>query len=86
MRLVENFGFRQTNSTEWQVPAGAKVDGASIPRPLWSIFGGPFEGKYRDASVLHDYYCDVRTRGHVEVHRMFYDAMRASDVERVSRS
>jgi hypothetical protein len=80
MRLVEPFGFLDSKQTHWPVPVGAKVDGASIPQILWSLIGGPFEGKYRDASVVHDYYCDVRTRPWRAVHQVFYDAMRTSQV------
>ena len=80
MKLYRGFGFVDSAQRDWPVPAEAIVDGASIPRALWSVIGGPFEGKYRDASVIHDYYCDVRTRAWREVHRVFYDAMRASEV------
>src|SRR5215471_561969 len=80
MRLVEPFGFLDPEQKRWPVPPGAKVDGASIPQALWSLIGGPFEGKYRDASVVHDYYCDVRTEPWRAVHKVFYNAMRASDV------
>ena len=48
--------------------------------PLWPFFGGPFEGKYRNASVLHDVAYDQRTRPWQQVDRMFYDAMRCSGV------
>lgn len=80
MHLVEPYGFEDPAQKKWAVPARAVVDGASIPRPLWSIIGGPFTGKYRNASVIHDYYCDVRTEPWREVHRVFYNAMRASGV------
>ncbi len=78
MEVVKDFGFRDHDAAEWPVPSGARVDGASIPRPLWSFIGGPFEGKYRDASVVHDYYCDTRARPWRAVHRVFYDAMLVS--------
>jgi hypothetical protein len=80
MRLVEPFGFLDDDEKRWPVPVGTKVDGASIPQPLWSVMGGPFEGRYRDASVIHDYYCDVRSEPWRAVHRVFYNAMRASGV------
>ena len=67
----------------WPVKNGWVVDGASIPQPFWSIVGGPLEGKYRNASVIHDYYCDVRTRTWQDVHHMFYAAMRANNVEEI---
>jgi Protein of unknown function (DUF1353) len=80
MQVVEPFGFLDSKRESWLVPVGAKVDGASIPRALWSLIGSPWTGKYRDASVVHDYYCDVRTRPWKEVHRVFFEAMRVSDV------
>lgn len=29
---------------------------------FWSFIGGPFEGKYRNASVVHDFLCKVQKR------------------------
>jgi Protein of unknown function (DUF1353) len=78
MRLTEPFGFLDENQIRWPVPSMTDVDGASIPRVLWPFIGGPFEGKYRYASVIHDYYCDTRRRPWRMVHRVFYNAMRVS--------
>lgn len=80
LTLTQSYGFADANCTLWMVPAGARVDGASIPQIFWSILGGPFEGKYRNASVIHDWFCDRRTMTWQKVHRMFYDAMLASGV------
>jgi hypothetical protein len=80
VQLVEAFSYIDKADTRWDVPAGAKVDGASIPQPLWSFVGGPFEGKYRNASVIHDWYCDLRSRPWKAVHLMFYEAMVTSGV------
>jgi hypothetical protein len=79
-RLVTHFGYFDRHGLRWDVPAGAIVDGASIPRPLWTIIGGPFEGKYRAASIVHDWFCDLRSRPWRSVHRMFFEAMLASGV------
>lgn len=75
MQLLEDFAFVDPNGVRWLAPAGSKIDGASIPRMLWSVAGDPFIGQYRRASVLHDVACDDRTRPSKVVHRMFYDAM-----------
>ncbi len=80
MRVLEDFGFLEEDGLHWPVPPRSTVDGASIPQALWSLIGGPFEGKYRDASVVHDYYCDVRSADWKSVHRMFYRAMLVSGV------
>ncbi len=80
MQLLEDFKFIDSRGVEWLAPAGSVVDGASIPRVLWSTVGDPFIGDYRRATVLHDVACDEKARPHEEVHRMFYDAMRADGV------
>lgn len=83
VQLVKPFGYTDPGGVAWDVPKGAKVDGASIPRPLWSIIGGPFEGRYRKASVIHDWFCDRRSRPWKDVHRVFFHAMITSRVASV---
>lgn len=80
MRLDRQFAYVDPSGLRWQVPANARVDGASIPPPLWPLIGGPFEGLYRYASVIHDYFCDVKVRTWQSTHRVFYDAMLTSGV------
>lgn len=80
MSLAKPFAYIAADCTVWEVPAEAVIDGASIPTALWPIIGGPFEGKYRLASIVHDWFCDLRSRSWQSVHRMFYEAMLASGV------
>ncbi|HEU5312639.1 MAG TPA: DUF1353 domain-containing protein, partial [Candidatus Udaeobacter sp.] len=54
MTLLTELRYTDPNGNVWVAPIGSVVDGASIPRYLWSFMGGPFEGRYRNASVLHD--------------------------------
>jgi len=84
MKLLMPFGYVDPQGMDWPVPQDAVTDGASIPRLLWTVIGGPFEGSYRNAAVIHDYYCDVRSRGWESVHRMFYTAMLACGVSNAS--
>jgi len=80
MTLLQELRYTDPNGTAWIAPAGSVVDGASIPRSLWSLMGGPFEGRYRNASVLHDVSYAQRNRPPQECDRMFYNAMRCSGV------
>jgi Protein of unknown function (DUF1353) len=80
LTLLSDFRFIDEAMRTWTAPAGTVVDGASIPRPLWSLIGGPLEGKYREASVIHDYYCVTKNRPWDQVHQVFYDAMLANGV------
>lgn len=76
MRIIQDFSFVDANGKTWLAPANSIVDGASIPELLWSIVGGPFEGDYRDASVVHDVYCDIKTRPSKEVHQCFAEMLK----------
>ena len=80
MTLLNELRYTDRHGLVWVAPAGSTVDGASIPRSLWSVMGGPFEGKYRNASVLHDAAYDQRNRPWQDCDRMFYNAMRCSGV------
>lgn len=83
MTLLNELRYTDPKGMVWVAPAGSKVDGASIPKSLWSIMGGPFEGKYRNASVLHDVAYEQHNRPWQECDLMFYNAMRCSGVSAV---
>ena len=80
MTLLSELRYVDPDGIVWVAPAGSVVDGASIPRSLWSFMGGPFEGKYRNGSVLHDVAYDQHSRSWAQCDRMFYHAMRCSGV------
>lgn len=74
MRLTEDFVFIDSRGQPWLAEKDTIVNGASIPRILWSIIGPPFTGKYRNASIVHDAECEKMRVPSADVHRMFYDA------------
>ena len=80
MKLLEDFSYVDPKSKAWTAQKGYETDGASIPKAFWSIVGGPFEGGYREAAVIHDWYCDKKTEPWRDVHRIFYYASRAAGV------
>ena len=80
MILQEDFSYVDPNGKEWRVPAHTTIDGASIPKVLWSHIGPPFVGDYRRASVIHDYFCDTKSEPSKDVHRMYYHAALAGGV------
>jgi hypothetical protein len=83
MTLLNELRYTDPKGNVWIAPAGSQVDGASIPKSLWSIMGGPFEGRYRNGSVLHDVAYDQHNRPWQECDLMFYNAMRCSGVSAV---
>lgn len=53
---VRSIGYSNyTSGRRIMIPKGFITDFASIPRVLWSAVGGPAEGKYRKAAVVHDF-------------------------------
>lgn len=80
--VLADFQYIDPTQMVWDAPAGIEVDGASIPRVFWTFIGGPFEGRYRNASVVHDWACDQRNRKNTwqRVHQMFYLASRRGGV------
>ncbi len=77
MVALEPFTYWDAANVNWTAPRGTVTDGASIPKAFWSLIGGPYEGVYRDAALLHDYQCCAKQRPWRAVHRMFYEAMMA---------
>lgn len=82
-KLVEEILYFDSDGRQWPVPAGMNTDGASVPRAAWVVFP-PFVGKYRIAAVVHDYYCQTRSRPWEDTHRVFYDAMITAGVDQLS--
>ena len=80
MTIEADFAYVDPRGKRWDAPKGSIVNGASIPRSLWTIIGGPFEGKYRNASIVHDVYCDSMSEPSEAVHFMFYEACRCGGV------
>jgi len=81
MKLMGDFVYVDPHGRKWIAPAGSVVNGASIPQFAWSIIGGPFEGKYRDASVIHDVACRKKDHPWQNAHEAFYTAMLAAGVD-----
>jgi hypothetical protein len=80
MRLLVDFAFVDPAGKTWTAKTGFETDGASIPRAFWTLVGGPFEGQYREAAVIHDEYCFLKTETWQATHRVFLDGMLASGV------
>lgn len=81
MRLLADFAYVDPRGRRWWARRGSVIDGASIPQAFWTLIGGPFEGKYRAASIVHDVACVERREPWEEVHRCFYHAMLCGGVE-----
>lgn len=80
MRILKDFSFKDPDGKTWKTPAQYVVDGASIPRALWTLVGSPYTGDYRRASVVHDKACDDaagNSAARRAADRMFYHACRA---------
>ena len=67
------------------VPSGYAINGASIPRVLWS-FGHPFEPWVLRSAGVHDWLCDTRhPRGSGWVHEQFARGLQIDATSRWER-
>jgi hypothetical protein len=80
VRLLEDFVYLDPRGKVWMATKDSIVNGASIPKAFWTISGGPFEGKYRNASIVHDEACVRMSEPSQNVHLMFYEACRCGGV------
>lgn len=80
--LGEDFGYIDPRGVGWQAQKGNVTDGASIPVWAQPFVGVPFEPAYIRAAIIHDHYCDRNVRTWQETHRVFFDALLSSGVDR----
>lgn len=53
-RFLEDFVYVAPDGHHWPTPAGFIMDGGSLPRLLWTRFGGPFDGPNIFIGAVHD--------------------------------
>lgn len=74
MKLLEDFWYDDPDGRRWNASKGSVINGASIPRPLWSTVGSPYTDDYRRASIVHDVACNDPTVLRKDADKMFYFA------------
>lgn len=84
MKLLADFSYTDPNNRVWLAPKGSKINGASIPRPLWSTVGSPYTDDYRRASIVHDVACAPDSGvPRKDADAMFFHACRAGGCDAV---
>lgn len=78
--LLADFVYVDPKQKVWTAKQGSATNGASIPRPFWTIVGAPATGKYRFSAVIHDAACEDRNEAWEDVHHAFYLGCRAEGV------
>ncbi|MFL6658950.1 MAG: DUF1353 domain-containing protein [Massilia sp.] len=74
MRVLELFWYTDPDGRRWEAPANTVINGASIPRTLWSSVGSPYTGAYRRAALVHDAAVGKESVLRADADRMFYFA------------
>lgn len=76
VKTCRKFSFIDRHGVEWSALPGLVSDGATIPRLVWPLIGGPFEGDHRRAAILHDAAYASQDRPRWRADAMFFAAMR----------
>ena len=75
MELLADFSYIDPQGRAWLAPKSVRINGASIPRPLWSTVGSPYTDDYRRASIVHDVACSPDSKiPRKEADMMFFHA------------
>lgn len=79
--LLEPLTYVDPRCLRWRVEGGTRIEAVGLPHGFWPVIGGPFEGLFLNASVIHSAACAGRARPWRAIHRMFYEACRCSGVD-----
>lgn len=77
MKMLEDFSFIDPAGRVWMAEKSSIINGASIPRQLWTLIGSPYMDRYRRAAIVHDVACDDKNVLRKEADVMFFYACRA---------
>lgn len=83
--IQKEFYYTDDRGVTWEIGPGDVFDGASIPRLFWSVVGSPMQGDYMIASAFHDVYLDRNVRSSEQVHEVFCEIMKYTDVPALKR-
>ena len=81
--IANDFKYVDPNNTVWLTKKGDVTDGASIPVWARPFIGEPFDRNFIKAAVIHDHYCDRNVRPWRDTHRVFYDALITSKLNKI---
>lgn len=80
IKTLSDFTYEDNDGNLWTVPAKTVCDGASIPKIFWTFFGSPFVGDYREASIVHDYLCDVKLVSSKKAHELWCEMLKTAGI------
>ncbi|MDX9785466.1 MAG: DUF1353 domain-containing protein [Desulfobacterales bacterium] len=63
-----------------RVPAAFQYDGASIPRLVWPVIGSPFQPRFMNAAVFHDWIYHTHQIERCEADNLFHELLLESGV------
>jgi len=78
--LLDPLSFVRKNGAIYTAEELFHTDGASIPKWLWSLVGGPLSGKYAKSAVIHDKLCRSGIVPRKKADKIFLEAMKADGV------
>ncbi|KID56194.1 hypothetical protein JF50_18135 [Pseudoalteromonas luteoviolacea] len=77
--LVEDFAYEHDCKVHW-VPKFFQYDGASIPKVAYYLVGTPFNPRYMQAALVHDWLYHTHELDRAVADHLFYIMLRQSGV------
>jgi hypothetical protein len=79
LELGDDWYFKVNGNKVW-LPRGYWYNGASIPRPFWSIIGSPFDPDYWAGALAHDWRYLTHTCTRPEADETLFQLLRQAGV------
>lgn len=86
-KVAQPLRYRAKDGRIFEVCAGFRTDGASVPRVLWALYP-PVGGDYDEAAVLHDYLFQCAEKlglSFTQVNALMLEAMEAKGFRKTGR-
>jgi Protein of unknown function (DUF1353) len=74
IRVVEDFGYRDSGGKLWPVSRGQIFDGRGLPTLFRDVGGPPYEGELRKSVVVYESATQKKTENWQQAQRMFFEA------------
>ncbi|MGE6433156.1 DUF1353 domain-containing protein [Shewanella baltica] len=92
MPFSKRYRLERNMEVKWQyrgkvqaliIPQGYVTDGASIPKPFWSVIGSPYLPEFIAAAIVHDYCCEANWNV-TEMSELFFRLLKDANVKNVT--
>jgi hypothetical protein len=85
VELIHPISYIDDWDMTWIAPSKLLSDGKTVPPMFWWLVGSPLAPDTLPAALIHDHYCQAKSRPYQMVHRVFGDMLLDLDIPPIRR-